>query len=140
MPDFYLVAVGAPTLETRVWEDPASSTLPSRIGNVNERQHRRLVGQVGVVVTLQAILNGQTGVQPDTVTGMFTMWAVEFPTDAGQPMRFVPVAGMSSLQRFTLNGEGHYTLAVRHEDVGGTPPQSNAGGVILYHVDVEGVP
>jgi hypothetical protein len=137
MPDFYVTAAGAPTLENRVWEDPASASLPSRLTGINDRQHRRLVAQQGTVLTLLAALEGDSGTHPDTVVGLFTMWPIEWPTDAGQPAQSIPLPGMSAIQRFVLNGRGHYTFGVRHENTQDAP-NAAAGGVVVFHVDVEG--
>lgn len=136
MPDFRVNVASVLGVSNRLWEDPASATRASRIVGVNERQYRRLVVQQNEQVTLSAILTGETSVQPDSVVGLFTMWPIEWPTDAGQPSQIIPVAGTSGLQWFILNGVGHYTLGVRHEDTQDAT-QAAAGGVVVVHLDVE---
>lgn len=137
MPDFRidLTALGS-GISNRIWEDPASTTRASRIVGINDRQYRRLVVQQNDTLAISAYLTGESLLQPDSTVGLFTMWPIEWPTDAGQPSQSQPFGGTSALQWFLLNGVGHYTIGIRHEDTEDAP-QAAAGGVVVVHVDVE---
>jgi len=137
MSDFYVTPTGSPALDNRVWEDPASVDLPSRLTYINDRQHRRLVAQPGVTLTLTACLEGEAAPQADSVVGLFTMWPIEWPEGVGQPAQAIPTPGTSAVQTFVLTGEGHYTFGVRHEDTQDAPSAA-AGGCVVVHLDVEG--
>lgn len=137
MPDFYVVVTGSPSLSNRVWEDPPSVTRPSRITAKNELQHRRLVAQVDTILTLTAIRNGETSPELDSAMGKFIAKAIEYPTGIPIPFPTIVIPGRSSVQQFLLEGFGHYTLAIRHEDTQDAP-YAAAGGTVFVHVDVEG--
>ena len=138
MPDFRVeYTASIPIISNPVWEDPASTTLPSRITGVNNRQFRKVVVELGAVVTLSAILDASMVPEDDTSVGLFHMWALEFPTGpGGPPLHAIPTPGTSSVQTFALTSVGHYTLVARHEDVGGAT-NSAAGGAVLIHFEAE---
>lgn len=134
MPDFYVRASASPALASAPWVDPASVSRPSRITNQNDRTYRRLNVLVGSTLTLSAVLNSESDPRMDSDIGMFTMWAIEYPTGGGAPYQSIPTLAKSSVQAFVLDQVGHYTLAVRHED-SDLAPFSAAGGVFVLHFE-----
>lgn len=138
MPDFRVeYTASIPIISNPVWEDPASLTLPSRITGINNRQFRKVVVELGAVVTLSAILTASLVPESDATVGLFHMWALEFPTGpGGPPVHAIPTPGMTSVQTFEFAVVGHYTLVARHEDFGGAP-DSAAGGAVLIHFEAE---
>jgi hypothetical protein len=134
MPDFYVQAVASPALVSAPWEDAASVSRPSRITSQNDRTYRRINALVGSTLTLTAILNGEAVSRMDSDIGLFTMWAIEYPSGGGAPIQSIPTPTKSSVQAFVLDQVGHYTLAVRHEDVS-LAPYSRAGGVFVLHFE-----
>lgn len=77
--------------------------------------------------------------EADSVVGLFTMWPLEVPSGGDMPLQTIPYTNVSSIQTFTMNRVGHYTFAVRHENVGGAP-FSAAGGVIVIHLESIALP
>ena len=134
MTDFFVQASGSPALVNAPWEDPASVSRPSRITNQNDRSYRRINALVGTILTLTAIPNGYAIPQADSVVGLFTMWPIEVPSLNGMPVQSVPTVGMSSVQTFVLNGVGHYTIVVRHENTEDAPLAA-AGGFVVLHFE-----
>jgi hypothetical protein len=136
MPDFRLQLTGIPGLTSVVWTDPATASRPSRIQGVNDQQFRRLVAVSGTQLLVEAIRDGQSAVEPDSVVGLFTMWPIEWPTSSPVPSPEIVTPGTSAAQAFSLVDGGHYTFAVRHEDTN-AGVGSNAGGAIVFHLDVQ---
>lgn len=134
MPDFYVKATGSPALVVDEWEDAPSADRPSRITIQNDMIYRRTNAVVGTVLTIEAILDGQTSAQDDSVVGLFTMWPVEYPAGSGKPVQTIPTEGKSSIQTFTLGLIGHYTIAVRHENTKDAP-YAAPGGAVLIHIE-----
>lgn len=126
MPDFLVQLTGSPALANVPWVDPPSATRPSRIINQNDRTYRRINAIVGTTLFVSAIVEGYTTVQPDSVVGLFTMWAIEVPSFNGMPLQRIPILNTSSFQSFELSRIGHYTIVVRHE---------NAGGFVVLHIE-----
>lgn len=134
MPDFYVQASGSPALMNVPWTDPPGITRPSRITDQNDRSYRRINASVGTILTLTAIPNGLSAPEPDSVVGLFTMWAIEYPSGDGMPTQTIPTSGVSAVQTFALDHVGHYTLVVRHERVG-SGTLSFAGGFTIVHIE-----
>jgi len=128
MPDFDARFFSGTTV--RYWDDPADLARPSRLNPTKGRPFKRHVATVGVEVEVQAYLSGLGWAPLDSALPSDPtqrLWLdlefVEFPSPV-RPVATSP-AGQSSVQRFTPDTAGHYTLRFSRPE----------GGAINMHVD-----
>lgn len=112
------------------WDDPASGTRPSRLNPVDGHPFIREVCTVGVEVEVQARISGLGWAPLDSAffpaqPKFDDLEFMEYPGPA-RPVATSP-AGQSSVQRFTPDTAGHYTLRFSR-------PQ---GGAIRMHIDAQ---
>jgi len=114
------------------WDDPASGTRPSRLNPVDGHPFIREVATVGVEVEVQAYVRGLGWAPLDSALGGAPTWDplefMEFASSA-RPVATSP-AGQSSVQRFTPDTPGHYTLRFSRP----------GGGAIRMHIDAQDPP
>lgn len=123
MPDFGATFTAGVTGAT--WDDPASGDKPTRINPRPGQPHRRWVGSVGVQVTITARVAGVSAPLDAALGGrLFTATIGEAP--GALPVISSP-GGQSSVQRFTPEVAGHYSVVLRRE----------GGGGQWLHVDIE---
>jgi len=122
MPDF--TARFTDGVQVLDWEDPASSTQPSRINPVAGLPHRRYQGQVGTPIEFACTVGGVEAPADGALGGrLFSVWFLEAP--AGEPM-ISTIGGKTSNQEFTPILPGHYLLGIRRV----------SGGAVFMHLDV----
>lgn len=110
------------------WEDPADvpGDRPSRLNARVEHLHKRYVGQVGVEIELTTMIGGVLAPLDATLGGvLFTASLAEFPHSP--PPAFTSPLGQSSVQRFTPDATGHYTIQIAR----------TGHGSIYAHLDVD---
>lgn len=135
MPGFRIELAG--TYEKRIWEDPASADLPSRITPTDLQSHLHVRMAPGVL-QLRAILDGNSNPVDDATGGPFITWAPEFGSIA-EPSQVIPTPGTSAIVDVTFPSVGHYTIGMEHlADPG--PPAVRGKGKVFIHVDVETTP
>lgn len=114
------------------WEDPAiegslgDPSLPCRLNPRDQRAFRRLVGNVGVQITINAFLSGR----PRTLLNDIKLEGKLFWGDVCEspiPHAMTSLGGYSAEQKFTPQVPGHYVVAMRR----------NGGGAVLIHLDVK---
>lgn len=110
------------------WNDPASGTKPSRLNPVDGHPFIREVATVGVEVEIQTYVTGLGWAPLDAAFPPTAfMWAppefMEFPGSV-RPVVTSPV-GQNSVQRFTPDTPGHYTIRLARQ----------LGGAIRLHLD-----
>jgi hypothetical protein len=126
MADFTAAFTAGVTVES--WTDPVSGNKPSRINAFPEHPHLRHVGTVGVEVEVTATVNGVAGEVDSNLGGrLFTATFAETPSEFLLFPDFSNPAGQSSVQRFTPDAAGHWTLRLKRLD---------GGGAIYFHLDV----
>lgn len=124
MPDFDL-QITAGAAATGTWTDPVDGDLQSRVNFKENAPQRYFVGTVGTEIEISAIVDGTTGPADGALGGrLFTTWFVECPSP---PRVLTHDASESSVQRFTPDQEGHYTVGFERPD----------GGIMHVHIDVE---
>lgn len=128
MPNFRVDLVGSHV--HRVWADPASVDLPSRITGTHERQHYKVRLPVGQPLALHAVLDGQSGPVDDATGGVFETWALEYPS-AAEPQQ-THSAGWSSMVDLGIDTVGHYTIGMFHKSTGSP--------AVIVHIDSESSP
>ena len=135
MPGFVVDLQG--TFETRIWTDPASDELPSRITPTDLQQHLHVRMAAGTL-QLRATLDGQSAPVTDAVGGPFITWIPEYGS-AAEPHQSIPTPGTSAIVDVNLAHVGHYTIGMEHiADPG--PPLVRGRGKVFVHVDVESTP
>jgi hypothetical protein len=108
------------------WTDPDSVSSAGRLNPQAEHAHKRIVGTVGVQVELTARVGGVEAPLDGALGGnLFTASFDETPS-VSLPVISSP-GGQSSVQRFTPNVVGHYTLRMLRP----------SGGAIIHHIDVD---
>jgi len=122
MPDFEVTVAGA-TVEQ--WLDPAIAGAPSRLNPLPGRPSARLIGTVGVAISLTAVVAGVSAPLDSALGGrLFVCSSVESPLP--YPVAFtIPTSGKSSVQEFTPSMAGHYLVCMRRP----------TGGAWFLHVD-----
>lgn len=126
MSDFRAVFTAGVTLQP--WTDPADigADKPSRINARPEHEHRRHVGTRGVQIEISAIVGGVTGPLDGTLGGdLFGATFLELPLLP--PPAFSSPGSQSSVQRFTPNSTGHYTVQLARPN----------HGAVIVHIDVD---
>lgn len=121
--DFEVLVTAGAVVET--WEDPAVvGEHPSRLNSHPGYPARRWVGKVGQEVELTAVVAGVSGPPDSALAGrLFVTWFVERPWP---PQWITHDLGRTSVQRFTPNQPGHYTVGFRRPD----------GGAVHVHLDI----
>jgi hypothetical protein len=134
MPGFVIDLVGP--YETRVWTDPASDDLPSRIAPTDLQQHRHIRVSVysSGVIQFRATLDGESGPVDDATGGPFLTRCEEFPGPAA-PSQSEPTPGTSAIVDVTLENIGHYTISMEHLADPSGPTRGR--GKVFVHIDVE---
>ncbi len=108
-----------------VWEDPALGDKPTRINPAPGHPHRRDLGSLSTQVEITASVGGVLGEVDANLGGeLFIVAFAEAPVAPFPP--FSSPAGQSSVQRFTPEVAGHYTIILRRENGGGE----------YFHLDV----
>jgi len=139
--DFSVSVTAGTTVQT--WMDPArpAGTLgtgdlgaSSRLNSIVSHPELRYVGVIGTAIFLRAKVAGVVGPYDGALGGrLFTAWRVENPPWPGEASPYVfgftSPAGQSSVQSFTPEVEGHYTIGFKR----------TAGGIFILHFDVGGV-
>lgn len=131
MPGFRIDLSG--TFETRIWTDPASSDLPSRIAPTDLQQHLHVRMAPGTI-QLRATLDGESGPVTDAVGGAFLTWCPEFGSPA-EPSQTIPTPGTSAIVDVALDSVGHYTIGMEHLADPSGPTRGK--GKVFVHIDVE---
>jgi len=129
--DFTIAATAGASLSD--WYDPAAVSAPSRINSIDGFPQRRYVGDVGVPIEITATVAGVAGpfdADPVLTGRLFRCFRVENPPWPGHTMPhvfgFSYAAGKTSVQSFTPEIEGHYTIGFWRDN----------GGIYLLHFDV----
>jgi hypothetical protein len=110
------------------WNDPPTSSLPSRLNPTTGIPHRRYLATVGTPVTFKATPDS-TGVEGEIDANLggrlFSVDMIEFPFTGKPPNTFT--GGITSVQTFTPSGVGHHTIQMIRED----------GGSQILHIDAQ---
>ncbi len=111
------------------WLDPTGPNgEPSRLNPHVGAPHRILVGTVGALVIVKAVVGGVDGPADGALGGrLFTAWFVQMPVPPGA---LDGIAGFSSVQTFTPAFPGHYVVGFYRP----------AGGIVHLLVDVKVAP
>jgi len=123
MPDFSLQVSGV-TVGT--WEDPPSSTEPSRLNPFTGRAARRYLGVVGTAITLTAVVGITVG-PLDAALGGRLFAAASAHAPHPYTVSFTGGVGQNSIQTFMPLVPGHYLVYLRRK----------GGGKVFAHIDVE---